>query len=153
MAIKKQYISADGLQKIKQELEYLKKIERPDVVAKISEAKAMGDLSENAAYSEAKEQQAFIEGRILQLEDIIKNAVVIEKKTGGTVTIGAAVKVQGNGKTKEYKIVGSNEANPAEGKISNESPLGRAFLGRKIGDEVAIETPAGKIVYKILTIN
>ena len=151
--MKNNYISADGLKKIKDELEYLKKVERPDVVAKISEAKAMGDLSENAAYAEAREHQAFIEGRILQLEDIIKNAVVIEKKEGGAVTIGAAITVQGNGKTKEYKIVGSNEANPAEGKISNESPLGRAFLGRKIGDEVTVETPAGKIIYKILTIN
>ncbi|MEK7211929.1 MAG: transcription elongation factor GreA [Patescibacteria group bacterium] len=148
----KHYISAEGLQKLKDELEHLKKVVRHEIIQKIVEAKAFGDLSENAAYAEAREQQAFVEIRIFELEDLIKKAVIIHKKSGDMVTVGASIKIEGNGKIKEYKIVGQNEAAPANGLISNESPLGRAFLGHKTGDEVAVETPAGKIVYKILTV-
>lgn len=148
----KHYISAEGLQKIKEELARLKQIERPEIIQKIVEAKSFGDLSENAAYSDARERQAFIEGRIFELEDLLKKAVVIEKKTGDAAHIGSTVKTEGNGKIKEYKIVGPKEADPLRGFISNESPLGRAFLGHKVGDTVNVETPAGKNVYKILEI-
>jgi len=148
----KNYVTAERLAELKKELERLKKVTRHEIIAKITEAKAMGDLSENAAYADAKEQQAFAEGKILELEDFLKTAVVIEKKSGDLVRIGSAIKVERGGKTKEFQIVGSNEANPVKGLISNESPLGRAFLGHKPGDNVTVETPAGKAVYKILEI-
>lgn len=138
---------------MKKELDHLKKVVRHEIINKITEAKAMGDLSENAAYSDAKEQQAFNEGKILELEDFLKTAVVIEKKSGDLVRIGSSIKVEGNGKVKNYQIVGSNEADPLKGMISNESPLGRAFLGHKLGDDVIVETPAGKVSYKITAVS
>ena len=149
----KNYVTAARLEELKKELGHLKKVVRHEIIQKIVEAKAFGDLSENAAYAEAREQQAFVESRIFELDDLIKKAVVIHKKSGDFVTVGASIKIEGNGKTKEYKIVGQNEADPGSGLISNESPLGRAFLGHKTGETLTVETPAGKIIYKILTIN
>lgn len=154
MADKINYISADGLEKIKKELEYLKTVRRRETASKIENAKALGDLSENAEYHEAKDEMAFIEGRIQEIQHILKNISVIdETATSGAVRIGSKIEVEINGKKKNFTIVGSNEADPAQGLISNESPLGNAFIGHSQGDEVEVNTPAGTQTYKILTIN
>ena len=147
-----QYISAEGLEQLKQELEELKK-KRHEVAKRLEEAKALGDLSENAEYQEAREDQAFNEGKIAELEQIIKDAVVISKnQKKDIVRVGATVKVKSSNGAQAFNIVGSEEANPIEGKISNESPLGKSFLGRKAGETVEAETPRGKVKYKIVGI-
>jgi transcription elongation factor GreA len=152
--MKPYYLSAEALEKLKQELNNLKTVRRPDVVDRIHKAIQLGDLSENAEYSDAKEEQGFIEGRILELENMIRNAVIInEENNSQSVKIGSTVIIKSaEGKTKEYSIVGSNEAAPALGKISNESPIGQALLGTKKGEEVEISTPRGTIKYKITEI-
>ncbi len=148
-----QYLTAAGLEDLKKELKELKTIKRQEVAAKISAAKDLGDLSENAEYQSAKEEMSFMEGRIQQLEEIIKNAVVItEKRTGDMISIGSTVFAASSGREVAYRIVGSNEADPRAGRISNESPLGQSFLGKKVGDEVTVKTPVGETVYTILKI-
>jgi transcription elongation factor GreA len=150
MADKINYLSPEGLEKLKQELVQLKTVRRREVAGKIEAAKALGDLSENAEYHEAKDELGFIEGRIMQIEDILKNVSLIQEGTsGGDVRVGSKIMVENAGKKKEYTIVGSNEADPLEGKISNESPLGSAFLGHKKGDKVSVTTPAGTQHYTI----
>lgn len=153
MADKITYISAEGLEKIKVELHQLKTVKRRELADRIEAAKALGDLSENAEYHEAKDDLAFVEGRISQLEDMLKNVSIIQTSTSGDVVrIGSTVEVEVNGKKKSYKIVGSNEADPVAGLISNESPLGNAFLGHAIGDMVEVTTPGGTMTYKIVSI-
>ncbi len=148
-----QFLTKEGLKKIKEELAELKNVKRPQLIERIKNAKELGDLSENADYQSAKEEQAFMEGKILELENLIKNAIVVEKhKNGGIVEIGSQVKIETNGKTFEYTITGSNEADPLAGKISNESPLGMEMLGKKKGDEFVLKTPNGEIKYKILEV-
>ena len=148
------YLSPEGLENLKKELKELKTAKRQEIAKRLPGAKELGDLSENAAYFEAKESQSLNETRIAGLEDLLKNAVIIEA-TGGEdmVRIGSTVEVKSsdNG-TEVFNIVGSAEAKPAEGKISNESPLGRAFLNKKIGDEVEVKTPGGLAKYKIIKI-
>jgi len=140
--------------KLNEELRILINEKRKEVIERIREAAAHGDLSENADYAQAREEQSFIEGRIQEIEDMIKNAEIITASTQhSTVTIGSTVKVKTKGKEKTYAIVGSNEANPGEGKISNESLVGRALLGKKVGDKVKVTTPAGEMEYEILSIN
>lgn len=148
---KKHLLTAEGLEKLKKELDVLVNERRKEVIERIQEAVAHGDLSENADYAQAKEEQSFIEGRIQELEEIIKNAEIIEVSGDKSiVSVGCTVKVAVNGgQERQYTIVGSNEANPAEGRISNESVVGRKLLGTKVGDEVEVETPAGKNIYKI----
>ena len=148
-----QYISQEGLDKHKKELEDLK-LKRQEIALRLEEAKALGDLAENVEYSAAKEAQAFNEGKIMELEQLLREAVVIEdnNKKSNIVQIGCTIEVKANGKNKFFTIVGSEEADPANGMISNESPLGSAFLGRKEGEAVEVETPAGKANYKILDI-
>lgn len=154
MADKITYISADGLEKLKSEYQYLKTVRRRELADRIDAAKALGDLSENAEYHEAKDDLAFVEGRIMELEETLKNVSIIpEGASGGAVRIGSTVEVEIGGKKKTYKIVGSNEANPVEGLISNESPLGSAFLGHAQGDRVEVETPAGTSTYTILAVS
>jgi len=145
-----QYLSSERLEQLKQEFAELKK-RRLDIAKKLEEAKAQGDLSENAEYQEAKEEQAFNEGKILELAQIIRNAVVIENRgrKNDVVRVGSAVKVKSNNGTQIFNIVGSEEADPFNGRISNESPTGRAFLDKKVGEEVEVETPKGKMKYKI----
>lgn len=146
------YITKEGLEKLKQELETLKE-KRLEIGERIQDAKSHGDLSENAEYAEAKELQAFNEGRIAEIEEMLKNAVLIEeKKSGDKVAVGCSVEVHSKGKVMKFRIVGSEEADPANFVISNESPLGKAFLGRKKGEEVTVETPVGKAKYKITDI-
>lgn len=151
----KQYLSKEKLEELKNELQYLKTAKRQEVAERLKRAKELGDLSENAEYMEARDEQATVEGRILELEDIIKNAEVIEKTPStGVVKVGSTVVAEKTGQPGERKfmIVGSNEANPAQGMISNESPLGRGFLGKKVGDSVQVTTPTGKVEYRVIGI-
>jgi len=144
------YISSEGLKKIKEELEVLKATERPEVIDRIAKARDLGDLSENAEYHDAREKQSFIEGRIQELEAIIKNAIVIKSKKSDTVQIGSTVHAScDNGTKVKYQIVGQSEADPAEGRISHESPLGKAFLGKGIGHEFELKIPAGVLKCQI----
>ncbi|MCC7356425.1 MAG: transcription elongation factor GreA [Candidatus Doudnabacteria bacterium] len=155
MSMSKKYLlTQEGLAKLNEELKYLINDKRKEVIERIREAAAHGDLSENADYAQAREEQSFIEGRIQEIEDMVKNAEIITASTQhNNVTIGSTVTVQVNGADKTYTIVGSNEANPLEGRISNESIVGKALLGKKIGDTVTITAPAGDMEYKITAIN
>ena len=148
------YVTAIALEKMIQELQELKTVKRREAAEKVNQAKELGDLSENAEYQDAKEQLAFIAGRIQELEMQIPNAVVIEEgQVRDTVGIGTTV-IAKMGGTREvtYQIVGSEEADPSAGRISNESPLGIAFLGKRVGEDVVVNAPGGEIVYKILRI-
>lgn len=147
------YISRQGLEELRQELSGLLE-GRKDVTAQIREAREFGDLSENAEYLEAKNKQSFIEGRIAEIEAILKIAKVIDEnnRSGGRVALGCKVKVKVNSGIREYTITGSNEAKPEEGKVSNESPLGQALMGHKKGDKVEIETPDGLRKYTIIAV-
>lgn len=148
-----QIISKEGYEKLKHELDLLSNEKRREIADRIQKAKDMGDLSENAEYSEAKDAQAFNEGRIIELQNLLKNLTVVENGNGkGVVGMGSKITVTTDNKEKEYTIVSFNEVNPVEGKISNESPLGHAFVGKKKGDEVTVETPKGKMQYKIIKV-
>ena len=147
------YLSQEGIETIKKELQELKTKKRQEIAARLQEAKDLGDLSENAEYFEAKEAQSLNENRIIELEKLLKNAVVIETSSEeDIVRVGSTIEVKSNNGPETFNIVGSAEAKPQEGKISNESPLGRAFLGRKIGDEIEVKTPGGITKYKIIKI-
>ena len=148
----KEYLTFEGLEKLKKELEYLKTVKRKEIAQRLEKCLAFGDLTENAEYSEAKEAQAFLEGRILELEDLIRNAVIIDEKQKGSVQIGSTVLVSTDEKKEKFKIVGAEEANPLEGKISSDSPLGKTLLNKSKGAIVEVDTPQGKIQYKILKI-
>jgi len=150
---KKYLLTAEGLEKINKELKELIEVKRKDVIERIREAAAHGDLSENADYAQAREEQSFTEGRIAEIEEIVKNAEIISTNGhGNTVTVGSTVTLKVNGSTKKYTIVGSNEANPKEGKISNESAVGMALLGRKAHEKFKVTTPAGEMEYEIVSI-
>ncbi len=145
-----QYLTSQGLEDLKTELQELKLKKRPEIAAKIASAKDLGDLSENAEYQSAKDELAFVEGRVQQLEEIIKNAVVIkEDRAHGVVSVGSTVIATSGDREVAYRIVGSNEADPKAGRISNESPIGQAFLGKHVGDEVIVKTPVGETRYLI----
>ena len=147
------YLSKDGLEKLRAELDEMVSVKRPEVANRIHDAKEHGDLSENAEYEDAKNEQAFVEGRIQTLEALIKNATLIDEHTSNDhVQIGSTVKVSGPDGSQSFTIVGSTEAKPAEGRISNESPVGRALLGRKKGESVTVSVPAGDLDYKIVSI-
>lgn len=149
-------LTKEGLEKLQQELEYLKTTARKEVAERLAEAISYGDLSENAEYDEAKNQQAFIEGRIAELEEQIKSAEIIDDVKGatGTVQIGSTVtlKFVDDGEEHEYTIVGSTEADPMMHKISNESPVGSAILGKKAKEKVKIEAPGGEFEYEIIKV-
>jgi len=147
-------LTKEGLEKLKKELDLLTNQRRKEVIERIQEAVAHGDLSENADYAQAKEEQSFIEGRIQELEEILKNAEII-KSSGGRniVSVGSTVRIRVNGSERNYTIVGSNEANPAHGRISNESLVGQKLIGSKPGDSIEIETPGGKNSYEVLEIS
>lgn len=147
------FITEEGLKKIKDELEERKTTIRQKIANAIKEAKEQGDLSENAEYSEAKHQQAENEARIAELEFLLKESTVVAfNKSVDVVQMGSKVKVKFNGSEMEFQIVGSNEANPGELKISNESPMGKGFMGKKKDDAVEIETPGGRVKYRILDV-
>ena len=147
------YLTPEGEEKLKAELEELKGPRREELSARLRSAIQMGDLSENADYHKAKEDQAFLEGRIQEIEAVLRNAVIIEKTYSDTVTVGSTVTVQeADFDPETYYMVGAKEADPRNGKISNESPLGKALMDHKVGDVVEAETPGGKLKFKILKI-
>jgi len=147
------YLSPEGRDELMKELEKLME-ERQRIKERIKEAKEYGDLSENAEYIEAKNKQSFVEGRIDEIEMMLKKAKIIDKSRGKKeVSLGSRVKVRFNGQTVEYLLTGSSEANPASGKISNESPLGKVLLGKKKGDKLIIRTPKGSKKGSIVAIN
>ena len=148
------YLSKEGLEKLREERDELVNVRRAEVAARIHEAKEHGDITENAEYEDAKNEQAFVEGRIQALSALIKNAVVIEENHSTThVQIGSTVTLSSPDGKESFMIVGSAEAAPAQGRISNESPVGRALLGHKKGEEVVVSVPAGDTKYKITNIS
>lgn len=144
-------LTPEGKLKLEAELRNLKEVRRPDIIAKIEQAKELGDLSENAEYHDAKDQQGMIESRIYEIEEILKKAVVnVGGETDDRIHIGSRFVVENaGGLKKELTVVGFNEADPAAGRISNESPMGQAFLNKKAGDKVEVETPKGVVNYQI----
>ncbi len=150
--MKKQYqITDEGRQALEDELEELKG-RRGAIADKIADARGFGDLSENAEYDSAREEQGLVESRIAEIEDILLNAEIIKGGSKTKVTLGSKVELKTGDKTVTYTVVGPVEANPMEGKISNESPIGLALMGKRIGDSVTISTPKGEIVYEIVKI-
>ena len=156
MSEKKHIMTYEGVKKLEDELEYLKTVKSKEINAKIKVALGYGDLSENSEYDEAKNEQAFTEGRIIQLENMLKNAVVVDESEISTdiVTVGSIVKVMDFDfdEEVEYSIVGSAEADPMNFKISNESPVGEGLMGKKVGDVVEIEVPGGTTKFEVLGI-
>lgn len=160
MAERQFFVTEEGLQALEKELEYLKTVRRKEVAEKIKVALSFGDLSENSEYDEAKNDQAIMEARIADVEVMLKNAVVINESelNNETVHIGSKIEVEietaaGRKSTRDFKIVGSNEADPRNGKISDESAVGKALIGAKVGDVIEVETPAGISKYHIVTIS
>ena len=149
----KYYFSKERLAELQEEVEQLKTAKRLEIAERLRQAKEYGDLSENSEYEEARNEQNRVESRIFELEEILRRAVIIKKSGHSAVDVGSVVTVRKDGAgAMQYEIVGSDEARPEQGKISNESPLGRAFLGHKVGDSVTVSTPAGQAVYQITKI-
>lgn len=155
MTDKPVYLTLEGKKKLEEELEYLVNVRRREVAADIQSAKEEGDISENSAYDEAKLNQAFVEGRIQTIQNQLRRAILIEENgNSDRVGVGSTVTVEEEGFGEEtYQIVGSAESDPLEGKISNESPIGQALLGAKVGHEVIAETPNGPVTFKIVKIH
>lgn len=145
-------LTKDGLNELKKEYDELVKVKRPAAVARLSVARELGDLSENSEYAAAKQDLSFIDGRIVELEEILHGAQVITSHKKGQVDVGCKVTLHIDGKREIFTVVGEWEADPIERKISHESPLGKALLGKKVGDKVEVEAPAGRLLYKILHI-
>ncbi len=146
------YLTREGLKKLQEELEYLKTVKRQEVADRLHAAMDEGDIDENAEYDEAKNEQAFVEGRILTLEAMLKNYVLIDEtaKESDEVTLGSTVTVvEGDNPPEKYHLVGAAEADPSQGRISNESPLGRSLIGRRVGDTVQVSAPAGLLTFRI----
>jgi len=157
LAVEKEYpMTLAGKEKLEQELEYLKTVKRKEVVERIKVARSFGDLSENSEYDSAKEEQAFVEARIAAIENMIRNAKIIDEDeiNRDVVTLGSSVTFieLPDGEEETYTIVGSAEADPFEGKISNDSPIAKSLLGHKVNDEVTVQTPGGEMLVKIIDI-
>ena len=152
---KKIYLTREGLGDLKKEFEDLSKIKRPDVLSRVSQARDLGDLSENAEYVAARDELSFIDGRLDELEELLKQAVVINGggRSGSVVKLGSTVTLHVKGKKEIFTVVGEWEADPKERKISHESPLGKALIGKKVGDKVEVEAPAGKLLYSIVSVH
>lgn len=148
------YLTSEGFLKLEEELDHLKKVERPDVITAIKEARALGDLSENAEYSSARERQGKLEARIKEIEYTLEHATIIENNNDGKVCVGSVVtvKYEEDDEEEEYTIVGTNEADPFENKISNESPIAVAVMGKKEGDKVSVESPNGSFDIEIIKV-
>lgn len=153
---KKIYLTQEGLLELKSEYEELTKVKRPEVVSRVSQARGMGDLSENAEYVASREELSFIDGRIDELEQLIKQAILIKEDNrrgkNREVKLGSKVTLHIGKKKEEFMVVGEWEADPTEKKISHESPLGKALLGKTVGEKVEVEAPAGKILYTIVDV-
>ena len=150
------FLTRDGLKKLEEELNFLRTVRRAQVAERLHNAQEDGELIENAEYEDAKNEQAFLEGKILTLEAMLSSAVIIENGgSEGVVALGSKVTVKenGGGKPEIYQLVGAAEANPKDGRISNESPLGRALLGRKVGDDVKVNAPSGTISFRVVAID
>ncbi len=150
------HLTQEGYERLKERLEYLIKVKRPEIARQIHEAKEMGDISENAGYDEAKNAQGFLEGEIMELEWKLKHAVIIESEsTDGAVILGSRVTVRDEetGEDETYTIVGTTEADPFDGRISNESPVGKALLGHRAGEVVAVQTPGGVFRLRIVAVD
>jgi len=154
MSETQQYLTKEKFQEFKKELDYLRTDKRKEVAENLEYAKKLGDLSENAEYHEARQEQAEVEDRINRLENLMKTAVIVDDQHGDIVGVGSTVKVQKVGETdiRTYKIVGSEEADMASGKVSNLSPLGSSLLGKKKGQEFSFSTPKGKATYTLISI-
>lgn len=148
------YLTSEGFLKLEEELDELKKVKRPEIIIAIKEARALGDLSENAEYSSARDNQAKIEARIKEIEYTLEHATIIENNNDGKVRVGSCVTVRydGDDEEEEYTIVGTNEADPFSNKISNESPIAVAILGKKQGDMVSVESPNGNFDIEIIKV-
>lgn len=149
------FLTKEGLAKLKEEYRFLVEERRPGVARKIKEARELGDISENAEYDSAREEQAFVEGRILELKNLINKAKIFggEKTTvWGTVRVGSRVKVRLDGQEDTFEVVGAQEADPLLNRVSHESPLGRALLGRQAGDKVEVGAPVGRLIYTIIEV-
>lgn len=147
-------LTVDGSENLKKELNELRDVKLPEVISRVAKARDDGDLSENSAYQFGKQEQEFIEGRIEELEDILNNATLVKNGSGkkGVVDLGCKVTVSMGGKKQIFYIVGDWEAKPAESKISGNSPLGKALLGKRTGEKVEVDAPAGKVIYSVLSI-
>lgn len=154
MSEEKEYLSQEKFNELKQELDHLKSVRRKEIAEQLEFAKGLGDLSENAEYHEARQNQAETEERIAKLEQMLKQAVITEKHKGGVVGVGSTVIIKRAGEKAErrYQIVGSEEANTKEGKISNKSPLGEALMGNAKGDKITYETPLGEVTCTIVEV-
>jgi len=154
MPERENFLTPEGLAKLEEELEYLRTVRRQEVAEKIQQAKELRSAVNSPEYEDAKNEQGFVEGRILALEKIIKNAVIIHHEAADLVELGSKVTVRHqDGSEEDYTIVGSAEVNPGEGKISNVSPVGKALLGKRVGDEVEVAVPAGVLKVKIVGIS
>lgn len=145
-------LTKEGLAELKREHEEIANVKRPEAVTRLAAARELGDLSENSEYAAAKQDLSFIDGRILELEEILHGAKVITSHGKSHVDVGCKVTVHVNGKKDAFTLVGEWEADPKEKKISHESPLGKALMGKKVGEKIEVEAPAGKIFYKVLNI-
>jgi len=155
MDTKKIYLTKEGLEELKSEYEDLIKVKRPDILERVSQARSMGDLSENAEYVAAREELSFIDGRVDELEELVKQAVLIQEnhaKGNHVVKLGSTVTVNVKGKKEIFTVVGEWEADPKERKISHESPLGKALIGKRVGEKVEVEAPAGTLAYTIVSV-
>lgn len=152
---KKIFVTREGMEELKKELEELNKKKRPEVLERVSGARAMGDLAENSEYTAAREELSLIDGRIEELTEILKSAELIREsaKSNGAIQLGSTVTVSINGKKEEFALVGEWEADPHNKKISHESPLGKALMGKGLGEKVEVEAPAGIITYTIVSIH
>ena len=148
----KVYLTKTGLASLEEELLELTKVKRTEVALRIKSAREMGDISENAEYDSALQEQSFVEGRILELEEILKVAQVAEDSIAGIVGVGSKVTVHIDGDEEVFHIVGAPEANPMDGKISHESPLGKALVGKKVGEKIEVEAPVGVLTYTVLNV-
>lgn len=147
------YLTSEGFLKLEEELNEAKQVKRPEIIQAIKEARALGDLSENAEYSSARENQAKLEARIKEIEYTLEHAIIIENKGDGVIGVGSKVTIAYDvDDTEEYTIVGTNEADPFENKISNESPIARAVIGKKQGDKVSVESPNGNFDVEIVKV-
>ena len=150
--MEQQYLTQERFSQLKEELQQLKTVKRKDIAERLKRAKELGDLSENAEYSEAREEQGQVEKKIFELDLMLKQAEVIKKGNSGVVQVGSTIKVKKGTKEFQFTIVGSNEARPEDGFISNASPLGKSFLDKRVGEKVKIKVPAGDLTYEILAI-
>ena len=151
---KEVYLTSEGFLNLEEELDRLKKVERPEVIEAIKEARALGDLSENAEYSSARERQGKLEARIKEIEYLLEHATIIENNNDGKVKVGSDITIKyiEDDEEEEYAIVGTNEADPFENKISNESPIAVAVMGKKVGDVVSVESPNGGFDIEIIKV-